>query len=165
MLKIEDMKGLEYVATQFEKDERTTLLAARGDLYVEIDRPHNIMAALKLIIAITDNISDTLGIHIYQEAENPRETRLWLFTFNNFLIRFLLSMAFIVFVILLPLAWAIALSIIFGLIVIGIISYQIAVHHKENILRAVASHLAITLIVIIISGFLSAWISAEKFLK
>ncbi|MFA5125192.1 MAG: hypothetical protein WC473_05240 [Patescibacteria group bacterium] len=50
-LKIEDKKGLEYVATEFKRSDKTSLIAARGDLYVEIDRPHEIMAALKLIIA------------------------------------------------------------------------------------------------------------------
>ncbi|MFA6526699.1 MAG: hypothetical protein WCT26_04810 [Candidatus Buchananbacteria bacterium] len=50
-LKIEDKKGLEFVAREFVKDSRTSLIAARGDLYVEIDRPHEIMAALKLIVA------------------------------------------------------------------------------------------------------------------
>lgn len=49
-LKIENKKGLEYVATKFKKKDNLTLVAARGDLYVEIDRPHQILSALKLII-------------------------------------------------------------------------------------------------------------------
>lgn len=50
MLKIESQRGLEYVARNFRKRDNLTLVAARGDLYVEIDRPHEIMAALRLII-------------------------------------------------------------------------------------------------------------------
>ena len=49
-LKIESQKGLDYVANEFMKDERLTLVAARGDMYVELLRPHEILAALKLII-------------------------------------------------------------------------------------------------------------------
>ena len=49
-LKIEDKFGLEYVAKEFVKTPKTKLVAARGDLYVEVDRPHDIIAALKLII-------------------------------------------------------------------------------------------------------------------
>jgi hypothetical protein len=49
-LKIESMKGLAFVANEFKKKENHILVAARGDLYVEIDRPHEIMAAMKLII-------------------------------------------------------------------------------------------------------------------
>lgn len=48
-LKIEDKPGLEFVARHFEKREGLFLVAARGDLYLEIDRPHEIMSALRLI--------------------------------------------------------------------------------------------------------------------
>jgi hypothetical protein len=48
--KIENKKGLEYVATDFKKEPNLCLMAACGDLYVEIDKPHHIMTALKLII-------------------------------------------------------------------------------------------------------------------
>lgn len=49
-LKIEDKRGLEYVAREFRKRENLILVAARGDLYVEIERPHEILAAMELII-------------------------------------------------------------------------------------------------------------------
>lgn len=50
-LKIESKRGLEYVRQEWRLRPNLTLVAARGDLYVEIDRPHDIMDALKLIIA------------------------------------------------------------------------------------------------------------------
>ncbi len=49
-LKIESMRGLDYVARHFKKRENVVLVAARGDLYVEIDRPHKIAEALRLIV-------------------------------------------------------------------------------------------------------------------
>lgn len=49
-LKIESKKGLRYVSNQFKKKDNLVLVAARGDLYVELDRPHEIMDALRLII-------------------------------------------------------------------------------------------------------------------
>jgi len=49
-LKIESEKGLEYVATKFKKRPNLRLVAACGDMYVEIDQPHNIMVALKLVL-------------------------------------------------------------------------------------------------------------------
>ena len=52
-LKIESMKGLDFVnrfpALQ-KRHSGLSLVAARGDLYVEIDRPHNIAKALQHII-------------------------------------------------------------------------------------------------------------------
>lgn len=50
-LKIEDKKGLEFVEREFKKMPNLVLVAARGDLYIEIDKPHEILRALKLIIA------------------------------------------------------------------------------------------------------------------
>lgn len=50
MAKIENKKGLYYVAKEFKKKPNLSLMAARGDLYVEIDKPHHILEALKLIV-------------------------------------------------------------------------------------------------------------------
>jgi hypothetical protein len=50
MLKIENKRGLEFVAKQFKKQDNLFLVAAMGDMYVEVDRPHHILSALKLII-------------------------------------------------------------------------------------------------------------------
>jgi pyruvate kinase len=50
ILKIESQRGLEYVTNDFKKKENISLMAARGDLYVELDKPHHIVAALKTII-------------------------------------------------------------------------------------------------------------------
>lgn len=50
MLKIENQKGLDYIVNVFTKRPNIKLVAARGDLYVELSKPHQIMDALKLII-------------------------------------------------------------------------------------------------------------------
>lgn len=49
-LKIEDKRGLEYVRNHFVKDKNTNLVVARGDMYVELDRPHEILNATKMIL-------------------------------------------------------------------------------------------------------------------
>jgi len=48
--KIEDKKGLEYVANEYSPDLNLNLMVARGDLYVEVDKPHEILDAMRLII-------------------------------------------------------------------------------------------------------------------
>jgi len=67
-LKIEDKKGLAYVANDFKKDDNTSLMAARGDLYVELDRPHQMLGALKLIAEKDPNAS--VGSRILLSAIN-----------------------------------------------------------------------------------------------
>lgn len=49
-LKIESQRGLEYVERAWKKRDGFSLVNARGDLYVELERPHEILAATKLII-------------------------------------------------------------------------------------------------------------------
>ncbi len=49
-IKIEDPKGLRYVAREFRPQPGVHLVAAMGDLYVEVDRPHDILAAVELIV-------------------------------------------------------------------------------------------------------------------
>jgi hypothetical protein len=48
--KIESRPGLEYVARYFKPADNLSLLCARGDLYVEVNRPHDILAATKLVV-------------------------------------------------------------------------------------------------------------------
>nr|MDO8085516.1 pyruvate kinase [Candidatus Sigynarchaeum springense] len=49
--KIESPRGLQFVASGYRAVKgKVRLLAARGDMYVELDRPHDILAALKSII-------------------------------------------------------------------------------------------------------------------
>ena len=50
-LKIESPSGLRYVANEFKKEDNLTLVAARGDMYVEMARPHEILNACKDILA------------------------------------------------------------------------------------------------------------------
>ena len=49
-LKIENLPGLRYVSQEFVKRPNLTLVMARGDLYVEVDRPHEILCAHRLLI-------------------------------------------------------------------------------------------------------------------
>lgn len=57
ILKIEDNKGLQYVVNEFGKTSNLSLMAARGDLYVELERPHMIAQALRTIIAADSEAS------------------------------------------------------------------------------------------------------------
>jgi pyruvate kinase len=49
-LKIENGAGLRFVKEEFKKEDELTLVAARGDMFVELDKPHHIARALKDII-------------------------------------------------------------------------------------------------------------------
>jgi len=55
MLKIESKPGLHFVREEFKPQENLRLVAACGDLYVELDEPHQILPALQDIIKADPN--------------------------------------------------------------------------------------------------------------
>ena len=49
-LKIESIPGMQFVVHDFKKRDNLVLVAARGDLFVEVEQPHHIIDALRIII-------------------------------------------------------------------------------------------------------------------
>lgn len=111
-----------------------------------------------LVIALADNISDSVGIHIYQESECLETKEIWFSTLTNFLTRILVSLSFILLVLVLPMNTAVILSIIWGLLLLAAISYIIAKDRKINPYLAMLEHITIAIIVIIASDFVGKFI-------
>jgi VIT1/CCC1 family predicted Fe2+/Mn2+ transporter len=117
----------------------------------------SIVASL-LVIAIADNISDSLGIHIYQESDLKKSEVVRANTFFNFLTRFFVILIFILLVMFLSIGYATIFSIIWGISLLIILSYSIAKEQKVNPYKAIFEHVAVAVAVIFISNFLSEWI-------
>jgi VIT1/CCC1 family predicted Fe2+/Mn2+ transporter len=120
--------------------------------------PNLTIIGLLLLFAIADNISDSLGIHIYQESELKKSKVVIASTFYNFLTRFLIVLVFILLVALLPIDYAVVVSIIYGISLLVILSYFIAKEEKVNPYKAILWHVAIAILIIIISNFIGVWI-------
>ena len=106
-----------------------------------------------LVIALADNISDSVGIHIYQESECINEKEVWLSTATNFLARLVVSATFIFLVAALPINAAVFCSMLWGLSLLAALSYTIAKKRKLNPYLVVLEHLVIAVCVIIASHF------------
>ncbi|MCD5384048.1 VIT1/CCC1 transporter family protein [candidate division WOR-3 bacterium] len=114
-----------------------------------------------LTIAIADAFSDALGIHISEEAENNHTTReIWESTVSTFLSKFVFALIFIIPLLLFQLSTAIIVSVIWGLSLLGILSFQIAKEQKTKPWKVVMEHLVIALIVIVITHYLGDWIGS-----
>jgi len=50
ILKIENKESLTWIANRYHPQTNTNLMAARGDLFVEVDYPHDILNACKLVV-------------------------------------------------------------------------------------------------------------------
>lgn len=111
-----------------------------------------------LVIALADNISDSLGIHIYQESEHLSQQEVWLSTCTNFLARVFVSLSFIFWIAVLPIGTAVACSLIWGLILLVAMSYNIAKDKAINPYSAICEHVIIAVLVISASHFIGRFV-------
>ena len=114
-----------------------------------------------LTIAIVDALSDALGIHISEEAENKHtQAEIWQSTLSTFFFKFMVALTFIVPVLLLDLSAAIIASIVWGLLIVSLFSFILAKNQKTSPLHVVGEHLIIAVVVIVLTHYLGAWISS-----
>ncbi len=107
-----------------------------------------------LVIAVADNIADSLGIHIYRESTATKKENTRMFTISNFITRFGITLTFVVLFATLPLNYAAIFCTAIGFGILVFLSYLIGVQRKTSIAREIAIHLGIAIPVIVISHFL-----------
>jgi VIT1/CCC1 family predicted Fe2+/Mn2+ transporter len=121
------------------------------------DPKTSIIGAL-LLIAIADNVADSLGIHIYRESVPGAESNPRINTISNFAVRLGVMMLFVGAVYALPLTYAIVISVAAGLVLLTILSYYIALNQKTSVAMSIVHHLGIAIVVILLSHFLGQFI-------
>jgi VIT1/CCC1 family predicted Fe2+/Mn2+ transporter len=104
-----------------------------------------------LTIALADNISDSLGIHVYKETEGNEERLSLLATILNFSARLFVSLTFIGIVLLFSRARSIPVAIAWGLLLLVILSWLINRTTKRNSLMEIIKHVAVAVVVIALS--------------
>lgn len=113
-----------------------------------------------LTIAIADAFSDALGIHISEESESKHvKKEIWESTLSTFLAKFFFASTFIIPLLLLPLSTAIIVGIVWGLSLLGILSFFIAREQKVKPWKVIAEHLVIAVVVIVLTHYVGEWIS------
>lgn len=128
-----------------------TNLALMAGLHSEPNAKVSIIGGI-LVIALADNIADSFGIHIYQESEKIESREVWTSTIMNFMARFIVSLSFIALIWILPLNAAIIFSIIWGLLLLTVISYMVAKDEAVNPYTSILTHLLIAVVVIFLSN-------------
>lgn len=114
-----------------------------------------------LVIALADNLSDALGIHIHQETEFSRASEVWFSTFTNFSARLLISIGFILFVAFLPIRTAVVCSVVYGFTVLTVISAIVAREKRRNVCVLACEHAVIAVLVVLVSHRLGHWIISK----
>jgi VIT1/CCC1 family predicted Fe2+/Mn2+ transporter len=111
-----------------------------------------------LIIAIADNVADSLGIHIYKESEGAKNREILSATFGNFILRLILVVSFILIVIFLPSVQALIVASVWGLTLLVLLSYAIAKAKNTTVRAEIIWHVIVALLVIIGSKLLGGFI-------
>ncbi|MBW3016789.1 hypothetical protein KY316_00310 [Candidatus Woesearchaeota archaeon] len=106
-----------------------------------------------LVIAVADALSDSLGMHISEESIKKTKQQIWKSTFATLFTKFIIAMTFVVPVLMFQLSSAIVVSIIWGLLLLTVLSYHISLQEKAKSLNVIFEHLAIAAIVIIVTHF------------
>lgn len=102
-----------------------------------------------ITIAVADAMSDALGMHLSQEATHRSHKQVWESTFATFLSKFIFALTFVVPVLLFPLIPAVVVSVIWGMLLLGILSHLIANQEKEQPWKFVVEHWSIAILVIV----------------
>jgi VIT1/CCC1 family predicted Fe2+/Mn2+ transporter len=117
---------------------------------------HSVLAVVGgiLTIAVADAMSDALGMHVSLESQNVYSARhVWLSTLATFATKFLMALTFVVPVLLLELNMAIAVSVVWGLTVVALLSYRMARTQGVAPWTVIGEHLLIAAVVITITHF------------
>ena len=114
-----------------------------------------------LVIAVADAMSDALGIHLAEESDPDTDHgHVWSATIMTFITKFVFSISFAVPLLLLPLSPAVIVSVIWGLLVIIILSYFLARSQGESPLAIIGEHVAIAVLVLVFSPYIGVWVAA-----
>lgn len=113
-----------------------------------------------LVIAFADAFSDSLGIHMSKESEKGiTRKKVWAATSSSFTTKLIIALTFMIPVLLFKLNLAVLISIIWGLLLINILSYKIAKSRNHNPLKVMGEHFLIAIVVIVLSSLIGKFVA------
>ncbi|MFZ0860713.1 MAG: hypothetical protein WAN18_08545 [Candidatus Sulfotelmatobacter sp.] len=119
------------------------------------------MISALLIAAVADNLTDSLSVHMYQESERLDQKEAFVGTVANFVTRFVVCLSFVLIVALLRGHAAVIGGIVWGMSLLAALSCFLARHRKVSATAEVAKHLAVALVIILVSKSIGHWISTR----
>ena len=123
---------------------------------------HSVAAVLGgiCVIAVADAMSDALGIHLAEEADpNATTEHIWSATISTFVTKFIFSISFAVPLLLLPLNQAVIVSVLWGMLVIIVLSFFLARAQQASPLAIISEHLGIAIVVVVLSHLIGDWVN------
>jgi vacuolar iron transporter family protein len=113
-----------------------------------------------LTIAIADALSDALAMHVSEESKHsPTSKDLWSATFSTFVAKLIYALTFLIPVLIFHLKTAIIISIVYGFLMLSILSFKIAKDNKDKPSKVIFEHLLIAAVVLVITYYVGIFIS------
>ena len=114
-----------------------------------------------MLIAVADNLADSLAIHAYQESEKLAPTQAFRSTVTNFLARFVVAASFVILVLAVPAGRLTPAVLAWGMVLLGTLTYFVARDRGVAPIPEIAKHLAVAIVVILASRAIGTWILAR----
>ena len=113
-----------------------------------------------LTIAVADALSDALGIHIHEESENAHSPgEIWVSTFATLVTKFAMAASFLLPLMTLQLSQAIVVSIVWGALVLTVISFFLARDQNVHPAKVISEHLCIGALVVVLTHLVGDWVA------
>jgi VIT1/CCC1 family predicted Fe2+/Mn2+ transporter len=122
--------------------------------------PRSTIVSGLLIIAIADNISDSLSIHLYQESEGLEARAAFRATITNMFARFFATATFIALVVLVPTAFMGPVLLAWGLALLVGLTWLLARARNVPVIPEIIKHVAVAALVVLVSRAIGTWIRA-----
>jgi VIT1/CCC1 family predicted Fe2+/Mn2+ transporter len=110
-----------------------------------------VLASL-LIIGIADNLSDSLSVHIYQESERLVQRQAFRTTIANYVARLSVTASFFLFFLALPTGAAVYVCMVWGFLLLAVLSYLLARARQVGPLSEVLKHTGVAAVVVLVSN-------------
>ena len=120
--------------------------------------PRSTILGSLLIVALADNLTDALGVHVYQEAERLPEREALRTTIANFVTRLCTALSFVAIVVVAP-SVSTALSLVWGFFLLGALSYLIARQRGVTPVSEITKHFVAAGLVMVVSKLIGTWIA------
>ncbi|MBU2592657.1 hypothetical protein KKD61_04320 [Patescibacteria group bacterium] len=106
-----------------------------------------------LTIAVADAFSDALGIHISEESKDGNsQSEIWESTISTFLAKFIFALTFVAPVLLFNSSLAVLVDVVWGFLLLAVVSFLVAKEQGRNSQKAIMEHLAIAFLVVVSRG-------------
>ena len=114
-----------------------------------------------LSIAIADGLSESMSMHVSRKSENKDRLYIWESTFATLLSKFIVTISFAIPVLLTNLHMAVLIDIVWGLILLVVLSFLVSEFEGRKKWRDILEHLLVAILVVALSYVAGEWINAR----